>query len=94
MLAVACNSYSRLYAAPQNLQLNYLQCVAKSAIFPLLDAVAFMKLKQRLICLQAALIMKILRGQYRPVIGYSADLTDIVKRCLTQSAARRPDTGA
>ena len=44
--------------------------------------------------LQAALIMKILRGQYRPVTGYSADLTDIVKRCLTQSTARRPDTGA
>ncbi|KAK9836508.1 hypothetical protein WJX74_001940 [Apatococcus lobatus] len=41
---------------------------------------------------QAALIMKILRGQYRPIVGYSADLTDIVKRCLTQSTARRPDT--
>ncbi|KAK9867887.1 hypothetical protein WJX84_001961 [Apatococcus fuscideae] len=41
---------------------------------------------------QAALIMKILRGQYRPVTGYSAELADIVKRCLTQSTARRPDT--
>ncbi len=43
--------------------------------------------------LQAALIMKILRGQYRPITGFSADLTDVLKRCLTQSTARRPDTG-
>ena len=34
--------------------------------------------------LQGALILKILRGKYPPVAGYSPDLIDIVKRCLTQ----------
>ncbi|KAK9829475.1 hypothetical protein WJX72_006083 [[Myrmecia] bisecta] len=41
---------------------------------------------------QASLIMRILRGQYKPVVGYSAELVDLIKRCLTQAAARRPNT--
>ena len=43
--------------------------------------------------LQASLILKILRGKYTAVTGYSSDLVDIVKRCLTQSATRRANTG-
>ncbi len=44
--------------------------------------------------MQASLIMRILRGQYKAVVGYSAELVDLIKRCLTQAAARRPNTGA
>jgi len=32
---------------------------------------------------QGSLILKILRGKYPPVTGYSKELTDIVKSCLT-----------
>jgi len=39
---------------------------------------------------QGALILKILRGKFPPVTGYSAELQDIVKRCLTQAAQKRP----
>lgn len=31
---------------------------------------------------QGALIMKILKGRYPPVTGYSAELTDVIKACL------------
>lgn len=41
---------------------------------------------------QGALILKILRGKYPPVSGYSPEMVDIIKRCLTQAATRRPDT--
>lgn len=41
---------------------------------------------------QGALILKILRGKYPPVNGYSQEMVDIIKRCLTQAASRRPDT--
>ncbi|MEW5302088.1 MAG: hypothetical protein WDW36_004898 [Sanguina aurantia] len=41
---------------------------------------------------QGALILKILRGKFPPVQGYSPEVTDIIKRCLTQSASRRPNT--
>jgi hypothetical protein len=35
--------------------------------------------------LQGALILKILRGKYPPVTNfYSADVSEIIKRCLTQ----------
>jgi streptolysin S family bacteriocin protoxin len=33
--------------------------------------------------LQGSLILKILRGKYPPLTGYSKELTDIVKCCLT-----------
>ena len=46
-----------------------------------------------MLLLQASLILKILRGKYTAVTGYSSDLVDIVKRCLTQSATRRANTG-
>jgi hypothetical protein len=36
-----------------------------------------------LLLLQGALILKILRGKYPTVQGYSKELTDIVKACLT-----------
>lgn len=42
---------------------------------------------------QGALILKILRGKYPAVSGYSKELVDIVKACLTLvglKAARRP----
>uniref|UniRef100_A0A061SER0 non-specific serine/threonine protein kinase n=1 Tax=Tetraselmis sp. GSL018 TaxID=582737 RepID=A0A061SER0_9CHLO len=39
---------------------------------------------------QGALILKILRGKFPPVTGYSPELQDIVKRCLTQAAQKRP----
>eukprot|EP00199_Chlamydomonas_sp_CCMP681_P000941 CAMPEP_0119104632 /NCGR_PEP_ID=MMETSP1180-20130426/2800_1 /TAXON_ID=3052 ORGANISM="Chlamydomonas cf sp, Strain CCMP681" /NCGR_SAMPLE_ID=MMETSP1180 /ASSEMBLY_ACC=CAM_ASM_000741 /LENGTH=504 /DNA_ID=CAMNT_0007089451 /DNA_START=36 /DNA_END=1546 /DNA_ORIENTATION=+ len=41
---------------------------------------------------QGALILKILRGKYPPVQGYSPEVSDIIKRCLTQNANRRPNT--
>ncbi|KAL6749037.1 NIMA-related kinase 4 [Haematococcus lacustris] len=41
---------------------------------------------------QGALILKILRGKYPPVSGYTPEVSDIVKRCLTQNANRRPNT--
>ncbi|GMH45985.1 hypothetical protein BSKO_13949 [Bryopsis sp. KO-2023] len=41
---------------------------------------------------QGALILKILRGRYPPLAGYSTELIDMIKRCLTQVASRRPDT--
>jgi hypothetical protein len=34
--------------------------------------------------LQGALILKIIRGKYPPVIGYCADMISIIKMCLTQ----------
>jgi NIMA (never in mitosis gene a)-related kinase len=34
--------------------------------------------------LQGALILKILRGKYPPVTNYSADVAEIIKKCLTQ----------
>jgi hypothetical protein len=33
--------------------------------------------------LQGSLILKILKGKYPPVTGYSKELLDIVKSCLT-----------
>jgi serine/threonine protein kinase len=42
--------------------------------------------------LQGALILKILRGKYPALTGYSPDISDLVKRCLTQNANRRPNT--
>jgi hypothetical protein len=36
-----------------------------------------------LLLLQGALILKILRGKYPAVQGYSKELTDVVKACLT-----------
>jgi serine/threonine protein kinase len=39
---------------------------------------------------QGALILKILRGKFPPVTGYSPELQDIVRRCLTQAAQKRP----
>ena len=39
---------------------------------------------------QGALILKILRGKFPPVTGYSPDISDLIKRCLTQV---RGDTG-
>ncbi|GAX78668.1 hypothetical protein CEUSTIGMA_g6106.t1 [Chlamydomonas eustigma] len=41
---------------------------------------------------QGALILKILRGKFPPVTGYSPDISDLIKRCLTQNANRRPTT--
>lgn len=41
---------------------------------------------------QGALILKILRGKYPAVTGYSLDISDLIKRCLTQNANRRPNT--
>lgn len=41
---------------------------------------------------QGALILKILRGKYPPVVGYSPEVSDVIKRCLTQNANRRPNT--
>eukprot|EP00195_Chlamydomonas_chlamydogama_P009069 CAMPEP_0202904676 /NCGR_PEP_ID=MMETSP1392-20130828/30593_1 /ASSEMBLY_ACC=CAM_ASM_000868 /TAXON_ID=225041 /ORGANISM="Chlamydomonas chlamydogama, Strain SAG 11-48b" /LENGTH=558 /DNA_ID=CAMNT_0049592433 /DNA_START=449 /DNA_END=2125 /DNA_ORIENTATION=- len=41
---------------------------------------------------QGALILKILRGKYPPVTGYSPDIAELIKRCLTQNANRRPTT--
>lgn len=37
--------------------------------------------------LQGALILKILRGKFPPVSGYSPDICDLIKRCLTQVRA-------
>jgi hypothetical protein len=37
----------------------------------------------KLVLLQGNLILKILRGKYPPLTGYSKELTDIVKGCLT-----------
>jgi hypothetical protein len=37
-----------------------------------------------LLHLQGALILKILRGKYPALTGYSPDISDLVKRCLTQ----------
>ena len=42
---------------------------------------------------QASLLLKITAGQYTAVTGYSADLRSLIKRCLTQSPDRRPNTG-
>lgn len=36
---------------------------------------------------QGALILKILRGKYPAVSGYSPDISDVIKRCLTQVRA-------
>ncbi len=33
---------------------------------------------------QGALILKILRGKFPPVTGYSPEISDLIKRCLTQ----------
>lgn len=33
---------------------------------------------------QGSLILKILRGKYPPLTGYSKELTAVVKGCLTQ----------
>ena len=44
-------------------------------------------------CLQASLLLKIMAGHYAAIAGYSADLRSLVKRCLTQSPDRRPNTG-
>ncbi len=41
---------------------------------------------------QAALALKILKGAYKPITGYSADLTAIIDRCLCTRRAARPDT--
>jgi len=41
---------------------------------------------------QGALILKILRGQYQPVTGYSPELCELVKKCLTLNPSRRPST--
>ena len=41
---------------------------------------------------QGALILKILRGKYPAVTGYSPEVSDLIKRCLTQNANRRPNT--
>jgi NIMA (never in mitosis gene a)-related kinase len=41
---------------------------------------------------QGALILKILRGKYPAVTGYSPEISDLIKRCLTQNANRRPNT--
>ncbi|KAJ4462700.1 putative Serine/threonine-protein kinase Nek8 [Paratrimastix pyriformis] len=39
---------------------------------------------------QGALVLKILRGRFRPLEGYSADLCDVVARCLTRDPRQRP----
>ena len=44
-------------------------------------------------CMQASLLLKIMAGHYAAIAGYSADLRSLVKRCLTQSPDRRPNTG-
>eukprot|EP00959_Pyramimonas_sp_CCMP1952_P042910 897886-Pyramimonas_sp.AAC.1 len=43
--------------------------------------------------LQGALFLKIVRGRldFSAVRGYSAELVDHVKRCLTRNTSRRPD---
>ena len=33
---------------------------------------------------QGALILKILRGKFPPVTGYSPDISELIKLCLTQ----------
>ncbi|WIA21015.1 hypothetical protein OEZ85_005347 [Tetradesmus obliquus] len=43
---------------------------------------------------QGALILKILRGKYPAVQGYSKELTDVVKACLTLDHRKRPDTSS
>ncbi len=43
--------------------------------------------------MQASLLLKIMAGHYAAIAGYSADLRSLVKRCLTQSPDRRPNTG-
>ncbi|KAF6255804.1 NimA-related protein kinase 4 [Scenedesmus sp. NREL 46B-D3] len=43
---------------------------------------------------QGALILKILRGKYPAVQGYSKELTDVVKACLTLDQRKRPDTSS
>lgn len=45
------------------------------------------------LCMQASLLLKIMAGHYAAIAGYSADLRSLVKRCLTQSPDRRPNTG-
>jgi serine/threonine protein kinase len=40
--------------------------------------------------LQGGLILKILRGKYPPISGYSKELTSIVKSCLTLVGALQP----
>lgn len=39
-------------------------------------------------CMQGALILKILRGKFPPVSGYSPEIQDLIKRCLTQVGQR------
>ena len=34
-------------------------------------------------------MLKILRGKYPPIEGYSSELIDIIKRCLTQVEIHR-----
>lgn len=34
-------------------------------------------------CVQGSLMLKILRGRYPPLTGYSRELTEVVKACLT-----------
>eukprot|EP00899_Mesostigma_viride_P029183 jgi/Mesvir1/944/Mv17498-RA.1 len=41
---------------------------------------------------QGALILKILKGKYPPVKGYSAELQDVMSRCLTRDTTLRPTT--
>ncbi|DBB04351.1 TPA: hypothetical protein ACH3X1_012838 [Trebouxia sp. C0004] len=41
---------------------------------------------------QASLLLKIVAGHYAAIAGYSADLRSLIKRCLTQSPDRRPNT--
>ncbi|DBA78119.1 TPA: hypothetical protein ACH3X2_008092 [Trebouxia sp. C0005] len=41
---------------------------------------------------QASLLLKIMAGHYAAIVGYSADLRSLLKRCLTQSPDRRPNT--
>ena len=41
---------------------------------------------------EGALIRKIMRGVYVPISGYSVQMADMVKTCLTYDYRRRPDT--
>mmetsp|Transcript_42904 Transcript_42904/g.101869 ORF Transcript_42904/g.101869 Transcript_42904/m.101869 type:complete len:545 (+) Transcript_42904:334-1968(+) len=43
---------------------------------------------------EGALVKKILRGVYPPVRGYSPQVVEVVKQCLTYDFRRRPDTNA
>eukprot|EP00192_Tetraselmis_astigmatica_P008492 CAMPEP_0117669368 /NCGR_PEP_ID=MMETSP0804-20121206/12091_1 /TAXON_ID=1074897 /ORGANISM="Tetraselmis astigmatica, Strain CCMP880" /LENGTH=615 /DNA_ID=CAMNT_0005477413 /DNA_START=101 /DNA_END=1949 /DNA_ORIENTATION=+ len=43
---------------------------------------------------EGALVKKILRGAFAPVVGYSPQIVDMVKQCLTYDYKRRPDTHA